>query len=111
MVYYSLRAGFGVLAGAAIIDAVVTSGGVTSVAFGFDGISGIGGAAVYRDGVVPLEVIRVGVVRDDVTGAIGGDAVGRDAVGSDAVGGGDAVGGDVVGSTAVGVQAVGSGTV
>ena len=93
--YYSLRTGFGVLAGAAIIDAVVTSGGVSSVAFEFDGISGIGGAAVYGDGVVPLEVIRVGVVRDDVTGAIGGDAVG----------------GDVVGSTAVGGQAVGSGTV
>ena len=43
----------------------------------------------------------VGVVRDDVTGAIGGDAVG----------GGDAGGGDVVGSTAVAGDAVGSGTV
>ena len=39
-----------------IIDVVVTSVGVGSVAFGLDGISGIGGAAVCGDGVVPLEV-------------------------------------------------------
>ena len=66
--YYSLRTGFGVLAGAAIIDAVVTSDGVSSVAFGFDGISGIGGAAVYGDGVVPL--LHISIIHVYVNNAI-----------------------------------------